>query len=167
MAELIAAPSGVGHPPQSWMRRSSSRGPRPRSSSGSRTLARTVRQGSRLSLLTDDSAAHRDLERISLAKAVWATGFWSCGPVRVSGTTSRAMGIHGVRSGVGTMRAALVTHIEQRAADLGIELPIPAETLVFIVVALSNGLAIEEIADPGVVPRDLMARTLQSLRQIP
>ncbi|MFF0453818.1 hypothetical protein [Nocardia africana] len=69
MAELIAAPSGVGHPPQSWM------------------------------------------------------------------------------------RAALVTHIEQRAADLGIELPIPAETLVFIVVALSNGLAIEEIAAPGVVPR--------------
>lgn len=62
-----------------------------------------------------------------------------------------------------SVRAALSAELAQRAAALGIELPVPAETLVHVVIALSNGLAIEEIADPGVVPRDLMAQVLGAL----
>ncbi|MFF2551396.1 TetR/AcrR family transcriptional regulator [Nocardia sp. NPDC058058] len=61
------------------------------------------------------------------------------------------------------VRAAMVAELEQRAAALDVALPIAAESLVFLIMGLSNGLALEEIADPGVVPRDLMSEVLRSL----
>ncbi|MCU1647276.1 MAG: TetR family transcriptional regulator [Nocardia sp.] len=64
------------------------------------------------------------------------------------------------------VRSAMVAEVEQRAAALGLELPVSAENLVFLVMGLSNGLALEEIVDPGVVPRDLMSEVLCSLLEV-
>jgi len=48
-------------------------------------------------------------------------------------------------------RAAIASFLEQQAAQLGAELPASADQLAVAVLALSNGIAIEQLADPETV----------------
>lgn len=48
-------------------------------------------------------------------------------------------------------RAAIARSLEQQAAEAGVDLPAPAEQLAVAVLALSNGIAIEQLADPETV----------------
>jgi AcrR family transcriptional regulator len=48
-------------------------------------------------------------------------------------------------------RAAIARFLEQQAAHVGVDLPAPAEQLAVAVLALSNGIAIEQLADPKTV----------------
>ena len=48
-------------------------------------------------------------------------------------------------------RAAIARFLEQQAAQMGVELPAPAGQLAVAVLALSNGIAIEQLADPDTV----------------
>jgi AcrR family transcriptional regulator len=52
------------------------------------------------------------------------------------------------------LRARIARLIEQQAAETGLALPAPAEQLAVAVLALSNGLGIEQMADPSAVPPD-------------
>lgn len=61
------------------------------------------------------------------------------------------------------MRAALEDALEQRARALGTAPPIPAERLAVLVSGLVNGLAVEELSDPGSVPDDLLDAALTLL----
>lgn len=57
-----------------------------------------------------------------------------------------------------------ITELIQKAADdAGVELPVPAEHLAIAVLALSNGLAIESLADPESVPPQLFGTVLNLL----
>jgi AcrR family transcriptional regulator len=58
------------------------------------------------------------------------------------------------------VRAPIAQLIQNTAADLNVELPIPAEQLAIAVLALSNGLAIEALADPEAVPPELFGTIL-------
>jgi AcrR family transcriptional regulator len=59
------------------------------------------------------------------------------------------------------MRDLIARFLEEQAAALGRELPAPADQLAVIVLALSNGLAIERLADPEAVDGDLYATALR------
>lgn len=48
----------------------------------------------------------------------------------------------------------------ERAAAFGVELPLPADEFAMAVNAIGNGLAVEEIAEPGSVPDDLYGRLI-------
>jgi AcrR family transcriptional regulator len=61
------------------------------------------------------------------------------------------------------MREALARFLEEQASALRRELPIPAERLAVIVLALSNGLAIEALADPEAVDAELYGSALSLL----
>ena len=61
------------------------------------------------------------------------------------------------------LRAAIAGAIERRAADLGYPLTMPPEDLATVVLALSNGLAIEHLADPDGVPTRLFGDVLASV----
>lgn len=50
--------------------------------------------------------------------------------------------------------------IAKAAADLNVELPVSADHLAVAVLALSNGLAIESLADPESVPPELFGTVL-------
>jgi hypothetical protein len=52
---------------------------------------------------------------------------------------------------------------ERHAAAAGVPLPAPAADLAVVAMALSNGLAIEYIADPEFVDSGLFARVLAQL----
>jgi len=58
------------------------------------------------------------------------------------------------------VRAPIAELIQNAAADLNVELPVPAEQLAIAVLALSNGLAIESLADPEAVPPELFGTIL-------
>jgi AcrR family transcriptional regulator len=58
------------------------------------------------------------------------------------------------------VRAPIAELIQNAAADLNVELPVPAEQLAIAVLALSNGLAIEALADPESVPPELFGTIL-------
>lgn len=45
-------------------------------------------------------------------------------------------------------REVIARFLEQQAAEVGVDLPAPAEQLAIAVLALSNGIAIEHLADP-------------------
>jgi len=60
-------------------------------------------------------------------------------------------------------RAALAEVLEQRLAQSGAVAPIPSEQLALTATALSNGLAFEELSDPGAVPDELLGDLLALL----
>lgn len=61
------------------------------------------------------------------------------------------------------LRDAIASAISSRAAELGHELPMPARDLATVVLALSNGLAIEHLPDPDEVPVELFGDVLAAL----
>jgi AcrR family transcriptional regulator len=63
----------------------------------------------------------------------------------------------------GKIRAAIAEALGERAAKLGIPLALPADQLATLLIALTNGMAVEQLADPGSVPRDLYGRALDIL----
>jgi len=59
------------------------------------------------------------------------------------------------------MRELIARFLEEQAGALGRPLPAPPEDLAVIVLALSNGLAVEQLADPGAVSPDLYTTALR------
>ncbi|MGO9974581.1 MAG: TetR/AcrR family transcriptional regulator [Solirubrobacteraceae bacterium] len=57
-------------------------------------------------------------------------------------------------------RELIARFIEQQAAQLGIDLPAPSDQLAVAVLALSNGIAIEHLADPDTVDPSVFGTTL-------
>jgi len=60
-------------------------------------------------------------------------------------------------------RDALTATLERRARTLEVEPALPPERLALLITALVNGLAFEELAEPGIVPTDLLADALPLL----
>jgi AcrR family transcriptional regulator len=63
----------------------------------------------------------------------------------------------------GSLRAAIAEVLGERAARLGIPLALSADQLATVLIALTNGFAVERLADPGAVPDDLYGRALDLL----
>ncbi|MTB85401.1 TetR family transcriptional regulator [Nocardioides sp. zg-578] len=61
------------------------------------------------------------------------------------------------------LHAAVAAAVAAHAEEAGAELPLPAGSLATLLLALSNGLAIERLVDPAAVPDDLMGRALALL----
>ena len=61
------------------------------------------------------------------------------------------------------LRAAVGEVVAERAARLHYELPLPADHVATLLIALTNGMAVELLADPAAVPEDLYARALDIL----
>jgi AcrR family transcriptional regulator len=61
------------------------------------------------------------------------------------------------------VRATVSELIERGAADLGVELVIPAEQLAAAVDALADGIALQKLADPEAIPDELFGRILSLL----
>ena len=59
------------------------------------------------------------------------------------------------------MRRLIASLIEQQAERHDLKLPVPSGQLAVIVLALSNGIAIEHLADPATVSPDLIATALR------
>jgi AcrR family transcriptional regulator len=60
----------------------------------------------------------------------------------------------------GKLRAAIADVLSERAAALDAPLPLPADQLATLLIALTNGLAVERLADPARVPDDLYGQAL-------
>lgn len=63
------------------------------------------------------------------------------------------------------MKTALTELLAQRAHAQDIDPPVPIEQLVVLLNGLINGLAVEELAEPGAVPDGLLATALTALTQ--
>jgi AcrR family transcriptional regulator len=61
------------------------------------------------------------------------------------------------------LRAAVGEVVAERAARLHYKLPLPADHMATLLIALTNGMAVELLADPAAVPADLYARALDIL----
>ena len=61
------------------------------------------------------------------------------------------------------VRAALAELLEQRLGERGIAPPIPIDELALAATGLANGLAVEELSDPGSVPGELLGDVLGML----
>jgi AcrR family transcriptional regulator len=61
------------------------------------------------------------------------------------------------------LRAAIAEVLAERAATLGTRLALPADELATVLIALTNGMAVEQLADPNAVPKDLYGRALDLL----
>jgi AcrR family transcriptional regulator len=61
------------------------------------------------------------------------------------------------------LRAAIAETLEQRSARLGVPLALPPRELATVLIALTNGFAVERLADPEAVPEDLYARAIDLL----
>jgi AcrR family transcriptional regulator len=61
------------------------------------------------------------------------------------------------------MRAAISEVLAQRAATLGVSLVLSSDELATLLIALTNGMAVEQLADPGAVPEDLYGKALDLL----
>jgi len=59
-----------------------------------------------------------------------------------------------------SVRGLIAQSLEERAAETEINLPAPAEQLAVAVLALSNGIAIEHLADPDTVDPSIFGVTL-------
>jgi AcrR family transcriptional regulator len=62
-------------------------------------------------------------------------------------------------------RSAIAAIIEGQCRQLGIRLPLPAEDLASVMLAVDDGLVLQEHLDPGAVPDDLRARATVLLMQ--
>ncbi len=62
-----------------------------------------------------------------------------------------------------TLREAIARLIDEQASRAGVALPLPSEQLATVILALSNGLAIERYPNPAAVPDDLLGKVLQVL----
>jgi AcrR family transcriptional regulator len=62
-----------------------------------------------------------------------------------------------------SLRAAVSEVVAERAAQLGYEPLLPVDDLATLLIALTNGMAVERLADPTGVPEDLYARALDIL----
>jgi AcrR family transcriptional regulator len=66
-------------------------------------------------------------------------------------------------------RDVIARFLERQAAEIGVEIPIPADQLAVAVLALSNGIAIEQLADPETVDPStfsvILGLLLQGLRE--
>ena len=60
------------------------------------------------------------------------------------------------------IRAAMATALERRAASTGADLPVPAETLALVLLAVGRGLGLEQLADADAVD-DAVADLIASL----
>jgi len=58
------------------------------------------------------------------------------------------------------VRELIARFVEQHAAHMGVELQAPADQIAVAVLALTNGIAIEQLADPEAVDPSLFATTL-------
>jgi AcrR family transcriptional regulator len=65
------------------------------------------------------------------------------------------------------LRAALAELFDQRLSARGASPPIPVDQLALAAVGLANGLAAEELADPGSVPDELLGDVLALLLKSP
>lgn len=58
------------------------------------------------------------------------------------------------------VRSAIARLIERQCAQLGITVPMPAEQLAAVMLAVDDGLKLQEDLDPTAIPEDLRARML-------
>jgi AcrR family transcriptional regulator len=63
----------------------------------------------------------------------------------------------------GKLRAAIAETLGERAARLGTSLALPADQLSTVLIALTNGFAVERLAGPQAVPDELYARAVDRL----
>jgi AcrR family transcriptional regulator len=56
------------------------------------------------------------------------------------------------------MRTAFARAVERQSADLGTDLPLPAEQVGVAIAALSHGLAAQRVIDPRAVPDELLGQ---------
>jgi AcrR family transcriptional regulator len=61
------------------------------------------------------------------------------------------------------LRSAIAEVLVERAERLGSPLALPADQLATLLIALTNGMAVEQLADPQSVPTDLYGRALDLL----
>lgn len=61
------------------------------------------------------------------------------------------------------LRSVIARAIERTAEERHFDLDMPAEQAAVVILALSNGLAIEGLLDPEAVPADLLGRVLSRL----
>jgi len=61
------------------------------------------------------------------------------------------------------LRDAVAGVFDERFAARGVAMPMPREQLALAAIALANGLAFEELSDPGVVPDELLGDLLATL----
>jgi AcrR family transcriptional regulator len=61
------------------------------------------------------------------------------------------------------LRTVLAEVLEQRFTERGAVAPLPVDHLALAAVALANGLALEEVSDPGSVPEDLLGNLIERL----
>jgi len=60
-------------------------------------------------------------------------------------------------------RDAVAEVLEERFAKAGVAAPMPSDQLALAAIALANGLAFEEVSDPGAVPDGLLGELLAML----
>jgi AcrR family transcriptional regulator len=60
-------------------------------------------------------------------------------------------------------KAALTDALEQRIAALGLEPALPPEQLTLVLTALVNGLAVDQLTEPGALPDELIGDALTTL----
>jgi hypothetical protein len=77
-------------------------------------------------------------------------------------TTSASTGSRRSSEASAISRSSSNGPLAERAATLGTGLP-PADQLATLLIALTNGMAVEQLADPGSVPQDLYGRALDIL----
>jgi AcrR family transcriptional regulator len=61
------------------------------------------------------------------------------------------------------LRAALTELLDQRLGEAGVDTQLPTEQIALAMIGLTNGLAIEELADPGAVADELLGETLRGM----
>ena len=61
------------------------------------------------------------------------------------------------------LRRAIAQVIDEQADQAGVTFPLPSSELATVILALSNGLAVERYPDPAAVPEDLFGRVLSLL----
>jgi hypothetical protein len=60
-------------------------------------------------------------------------------------------------------RQVITEAIVKLAQSLNVTMPLPPDLVTLVILGLSNGLAVEELADPGTVPSSLIGTVLNRL----
>lgn len=60
-------------------------------------------------------------------------------------------------------KTALTDAVERRIAALGLEPALPPEQLILLLTALVNGLAVDQLTEPGAIPDDLLGNVLTTV----